>query len=366
MYNVRIVSTGSYLPGAALTNEDLENLVGPLSPDLLAQVQVQTRHWLVDPETGEHRESNSDMAVKAARQALNLAGLSPEDVELLVLSTSSPDYPLPPMVTLVQDKLGLRRCATLEVRSGCSGSVAALDVARRYLEQGAYRTAVVIGSEAISPVLVPVFLGKDPDSIRVRDRLGIYSFGDGAGAVVLQAEPEGGVGAVLGSAMACVGGGRKPGMIIPIGGTNAPLTKQVMDDRLMELRVDFAASGTFTPHVLTEALTDVLQRSGVTADSIDLCIIPEGNTGYLREELERAGLLTPEWLALDGKVFENLALVGNTGSAALPLALDHAWKTGAAKSGDRLLLLAIESSKWIYAGMVLTWAAAPYLAESRA
>jgi 3-oxoacyl-[acyl-carrier-protein] synthase-3 len=139
-----------------------------------------------------------------------------------------------------------------------------------------------------------------------------------------------------------------------------------MDDRLMELRVDFAASGTFTPHVLTEALTDVLQRSGVTADSIDLCIIPEGNTGYLREELERAGLLTPEWLALDGKVFENLALVGNTGSAALPLALDHAWKTGAAKSGDRLLLLAIESSKWIYAGMVLTWAAAPYLAESRA
>lgn len=364
MPNVRIVSTGSYLPGAALSNFYMENLVGPLSPDLLAQVQVQTRHWLVDPQTGEHRETNSDMAVKAARQALDLAGLAPEDVELLVLSTSSPDYPLPPMVTLVQDKLGLRRCATLEIRSGCSGSAAALDVARRYLEQGAYRTAIVIGSEAISPVLVPTFQGKDPDSIRVRDRLGIYSFGDGAGAIVLQAEPER-AGGVLGAAMACVGGGKKPGMIIPGGGTNAPLTKQVLSERLMELRVDFAASGSFTPHVLTEALTDVLQRSGVTADSIDLCIIPEGNTGYLREELAQAGLLTPEWLALDGKVFENLSLVGNTGSAALPLALDHAWKTGTVKPGDRVMLLAIESSKWIYAGMVLTWAAAPCRSEIR-
>lgn len=363
MYNVKIVSTGSYLPGEPLTNADMERLAGGLSPDLLDQVQVQTRHWLVDPETGEHRETNSDMAVKAARQALELAGLVPGDIELLVLSTSSPDFPLPPMVALVQDKLGLRRCATVEVRSGCSGSVAALDIARRYLEQGAHKRALVIGSEAISPVLVPVFRGKDPEEIRVRDRLGIYSFGDGAGAIVLEAA-EGGEGAVLGSAMACVGGGKKPGMVIPGGGTNAPLTKQVMDDRLMELRVDFAASGKFTPYVLTEALTDVLERSGVSADSINLCIIPEGNTGYLRDELAQAGLLTPEWVALDGKVFENLALVGNTGSAALPLALDHAWKTGTVTPGQRVMLLAIESSKWIYAGMVLTWAAAPCTAGS--
>ena len=86
--------------------------------------------------------------------------------------------------------------------------------------------------------------------------------------------------------------------------------------------------------MLTEALCDVLARSGVSAEAIDVCIIPEGNAGYMVEELKEAGLLTPEWLALEGKIFENLALVGATGSAAVPLALDYAWKTGRVKPGD--------------------------------
>jgi 3-oxoacyl-[acyl-carrier-protein] synthase III len=354
MKQAQIVSTGSYLPGRALTNAYLEELVGPLSPDLLAQVQVERRHWLVDPVTGVHHETNSDMATKAVEQALAHAHLAAEDVEFLVLSTSSPDYPLPPMVTLVQEKLGLRRCAAIEVRSGCAGSVEALDIARMYIEQGKYKTAVVVGCEAISPILVPLFLHKDPETIRVRDRLGIYSFGDGAAAFVLQASEssEG----ILGSAIACVGGKRKPGMMVTAGGSRVPVPGP---KERMELRVDFQASGKFTPHVLAESLTDVLLSSGVSAESIDLCIIPEGNTGYLQEELREAGLLTPEWIALNKKVFENLSLVGNTGSAALPLALDYAWKTGRVRHGDRVMVLAIETSKWIYAGMVLTWSAPP-------
>jgi 3-oxoacyl-[acyl-carrier-protein] synthase-3 len=362
MKSIRIISTGSYLPGEPLTNNDLEQLVGALSPEILEQVQVERRHWLIDPQTGEHRETCSDMAVKAVRQALELAALQPEQIDLLIVSTSSPDYPLPPMVTLIQDKLGLRRCATLEVRSGCSGAASALDVARLYLERGIYQRAVVIGCEAISPILAPAFIGKDPELLRVRDRLGIYSFGDGAAAIVLEAtELDSGEG-VLGSAMACVGGGKKPGMLIPVGGTNTPLHR--LKDQRVELKVDFSASGKFTPYVLTEALRDLLACAHVRAETIDLCIIPEGNTRYLRDELSQAGLLTDEWLALDDKIFENLALVGNTGSAALPLALDYAWKTGRVKSGDRLMLLAIESSKWIYAGMVLVWSALPY-AQSR-
>lgn len=357
MKQARIISTGSYLPGDALTNERLAQLVGPLNADLLAQVQVERRHWLVDPLTGQHRETNSDMATQAVKQALELAHLEAEDIDLLILSTSSPDYPLPPMATLVQEKLGLRRCATIELRSGCAGSVEALDIARLYLEQGKYTTAVVIGSEAISPVLVPLFHDKDPDTIRLRDRLSIYSFGDGAAAILLQAsESSESTAGISGSAMACVGGTRKPGMLVPVGGSATPLL--TAKDR-MELRVDFQASGKFTPYILTEALTDILVSSGVGAQSIDLCILPEGNTGYLQDELHAAGLLTPEWMALNGKIFENLALVGNTGSAALPLALDHAWKTQRVTAGDRVMLLAIETSKWIYAGMVLSWSAPP-------
>ncbi len=359
MRSVRLLSTGSYLPGEPITNAQLEAVVGPLPPDILAGIQVQTRHWIVDLATGAHRENNTDLAYKAAKQALELAHVDPAEVELLVLSTASPDSILPPVVTFVQDRLGLPRCATLEVRSGCAGAVEAMDVARLYLERGQYRTAVVIGSETISPLLVPVFRGKAPESIRMRDRLALYNFGDGAGAMVLRGfdDDQGGV---LGSAIACVGGGRKPGMQIVGGGTHQPLHEQLTKGaRFVELKVDVVESGRHTPHVLTEALVEMLKRSGVPASSVDLCVIPEGNAGYMTDELKAAGLLTPEWLELAPRIFENLTLVGATGSAAGPLALDHAWKTGRVKAGLRVMLLAIETSKWKYAGIVFNWTAGP-------
>jgi 3-oxoacyl-[acyl-carrier-protein] synthase-3 len=359
MKNVRLLSTGSYLPGEPITNAQIEALAGPLPPDILEGIQVQTRHWIVDRETGAHRENNTDLALKAAQQALELARVPASEVDLICLSTASPDSLLPPLVTLVQDRLGIQRCATLEVRSGCAGAVEAMDVARLYLERGQYRTALVIGSETISPLLVPVFRNKKPEKIRMRDRLALYNFGDGAGAMVLRGFDDG-ESAMHGSAIACVGGGRKPGMEIVGAGTHQPLHEQIAKGaKFAELKVDVVESGRHTPYVLTEALAEMVKRSGVSADSVDLCVIPEGNAGYMTDELKAAGLLTPEWVSLAPKIFENLALVGATGSAAGPLALDHAWKTGRVKAGQRVMLLAIETSKWKYAGMVFDWTAAP-------
>jgi 3-oxoacyl-[acyl-carrier-protein] synthase III len=357
MKQVRMLSTGSYLPGDPITNEEMERLVGPLPDDILEGIQVRTRHWMVDTATGDHREANSEMAYKAVKQALDLAGLEPREVDLLVLSTGSPDYLLPPEVTFVQEKLGLRRCAVLEIRSGCAGAAEGLDIARLYLERGVYRTAVVAGSETISPLLVPMFRGKEPEQVRMRDRLTLYNFGDGAAAMVLRAFDDGE--GILGAAVACLGGEKKPGMQIFGGGTAEPLHKQQAKKQLVELKVDVVESGRFTPYVLTEALRDLCEAAGVKPESIDHCIIPEGNAGYMTEELREAGLLTAEWLALQDRILENLALVGATGSAALPLAVDYGWKTGRIKTGDRLMLLAIETSKWKYGGMVLPWTAPP-------
>ena len=143
------------------------------------------------------------------------------------------------------------------------------------------------------------------------------------------------------------------------GGTDTPIHEQVKAKRMVELKVDVVESGKFTPYVLTEALSDLCKAAGIEATSVDVCIIPEGNAGYMTDELEEAGLLTPEWQALSGKIVENLTDVGATGSAALPIALDDAWKTGAIKDGDLVMLLAIETSKWKYAGMVLPWTAGP-------
>ena len=288
MNAVRVLSTGSYLPGEPITNETMERLVGPLPPEILEGIQVKRRHWMIDPETGEHQISNSGMATEAVRQALLEAEIDADEVELIVSSTASPDYHLPPMVTLVQANLGLAKCATMEIRSGCAGFVEAFDVARMYLERGTYGTAVVVGSEAISPLLAPVYLGKDPARIRMRDRMNPYNFGDGAGAVVLRADGAKGEG-ILGGAISSVGGEREMGMQVIGGSTHAPIHKQLEAKLLIELKVDVVASGEVTPYVLTEALTDVLRASGVAAEEIDVCLIPEGNAGYMVEELKAGG-----------------------------------------------------------------------------
>jgi 3-oxoacyl-[acyl-carrier-protein] synthase III len=358
MRSAVLLATGGHLPGDPITNEQLERVAGSLPDEILEGIQVKTRHWVADLHTGAQSETNSQMAAKAGRQALSRAGIEPQEVDLLVLSTASPEYHLPPTSTLVQEQLALGKCAAIDIRSGCAGAVEALDVARLYLERGDFDTALVIGSETISPLTVPVFLGKDPDKVRMRDRLGIYNFGDGAGAMVLRGEDEEGVG-ILGSAICSAGPDRKPGMQVIGGGTHAPIADQLAAKRLVELKVDVVESGRFTPHVLTEGLSETLRRCGVGAEEIDVCVIPEGNAGYMTDELREAGLLTAEWTAIEPKIFENLTLVGATGSAAVPLAMDYAWSTGRVKPGDLMMILAIETSKWKYAGMVLPWNVEP-------
>jgi 3-oxoacyl-[acyl-carrier-protein] synthase-3 len=359
MKSVRMLSTGSCLPGDPITNEEVERYAGGLPDDILEGLQVKTRHWIADPSTGEQSTTTTEMACKATLEALELAGLEPGDIDLLVVSTASPEYHLPPTAVLVQEQLGLERVAATDIRSGCAGAVEALDLARLYLERGQYKTAVVVGTEAISPLTVPVFLGQDPKRVRMRDKLGIYSFGDGAGAMVLQANDDGKGDGVRGSALAAVGGGHAVGMQVIGGGTHKPIHEQLEAKRLVEIKVDVVESGRFTPYVLTDGLKDTLERSGVAADAIDLCVIPEGNASYMTDELREAGLLTPEWTALEPKIFENLSLIGATGSAAVPLAMDYAWKTGSVEQGDMVMLLAIETSKWKYGGYVFPWTAAP-------
>lgn len=353
----QITATGGYLPGDPIDNEQMEQLVGPLPEEILEGIQVKTRHWIIDTSTGEHTIANSEMAYRAASQALERAGVEAEQVELIICASGSPDYLLPPMSMQVQHKLGLERCAVTDIRSGCNGFIEGLDLARLYLERGQYRTAVVIGSEAISPVLVPVFLGKDPNKIRMRDRMNPYNFGDGAAAVVVQAAEPGSPG--LGTSAICaMGGQRKPGMQIFGGGTATPLHEQAQAKRLMDFKVDVVESGRFSPHVIIDGVTATLETAGLGPDDIDVVVIPEGNAGYITEELEEADLVTPLWLAVEKKVQENLSLVGATGSAAVPIAVNHLAETGAIHDGQTVMLLAVETSKWAYGGIITPWTAA--------
>jgi 3-oxoacyl-[acyl-carrier-protein] synthase III len=233
--------------------------------------------------------------------------------------------------------------------------VQALDIARMYLAAGVHTTALVIGSEAISPVLAPIFLGKDPEAIRMRDRMPLYMFGDGAGAMVLRAQD--GPGGLRGAASACIGGGRKPGIHSVGGGTHAPIHEQLKAKRLVDLKVDVVGAGDFTPVMVTEAISATLARADLAVDTVDLCLVPEGNVGWMLDSLREAGLDTTEWKALDGKIIDSLSTMGAVGCAAVPLFLDDAWRKGRVKPGDRIMLVGVESTKWIYAGAVVDWTA---------
>ncbi|EIV94862.1 3-oxoacyl-ACP synthase III family protein [Frankia sp. QA3] len=357
--HVSVLSTGAELPGDPIDNAALARLCGPLPDDVLDGIQVRRRHWIIDPATGEHRTSTSAMATAAARQALRRAGLEPGDVDLIVMSTASPDHPLPVAATYVQQRLGLAHCAVIEVRAGCVGAVQAFDIARRLLGDGTYRTALVIGAESVSPLLAPMYLGQDPYRVRMRDRLTVHTFGDGAGAMVLRAGEEGSAGNHRRPVFATqsMGGDRGPGMLILGGGTEVPLAEQQRRKRLMDIRIDIPGTARFGPRVFVRGIHDLLDRSGLALADIDACVLPEGNAEYFSGEYGTAGLSGDDQTTLNKIIVENLTDVGATGSAAVPLALDTGWTAGRVRPGDTVLLLAIEASRYLYAGLTLTWEA---------
>ncbi|MGW0079624.1 3-oxoacyl-ACP synthase III family protein [Streptomyces cellulosae] len=357
-YDVRILSTGGFLPGDPLDNATLEKYVGPLPDDVLDGIQVKTRHWMIDPATGEHLINNSRMAERASRQALERAGVEPGELDLIVVCTATPEYTLPNVATTLQHCLGLESVAAIEIRGACAGWVQALDLARRQLADGTARTALVVGSEVGSPLLAPLFLDKDPARVRMRDRLTLYTFGDGAGAVVMRAsDPAEEPADDFAFVNACVGGLRKPGMEIIGGGTDVPQAEQLRRRQLIQMKVDVPGTSTFGPQVFVRAIQEMSRKDGRTLGEFDAIVLPEGNADYFSDEFEAAGLSAEDNRALDGRIVENLADVGATGSAAVPLSLDAGWTSGRIRPGDRIVLLGIEASRYVYTGLSMTWRA---------
>ncbi|MFJ8827560.1 3-oxoacyl-ACP synthase III family protein [Streptomyces sp. NPDC102467] len=360
-YDVKILSTGGYVPGEPLDNAALEKYVGPLPDDVLEGIQVKTRYWMIDPATGEHVINNSRMAERASRQALERAGLEPGDVDLIVVCTATPEYTLPNVATTLQHYLGLESAAAIEIRGACAGWVQALDLARRQLSDGTARTALVVGSESVSPLMAPLFLGKDAARVRMRDRLTLYTFGDGAGAVVLRAEAtDDSTGAQADPSTfvnACVGGLRKPGMEIIGGGTDVSQAEQLRRRQLIQMKIDVPGTSSFGPQVFVRAIQELTRKEGRPLDEFDAIVLPEGNADYFAGEYESAGLTAEENQALTGRIVENLADVGATGSAAVPLSLDAGWTSGRIRPGHRVVLLGIEASRYVYTGLSVTWQA---------
>ncbi|HEC22965.1 MAG TPA: ketoacyl-ACP synthase III, partial [Chloroflexi bacterium] len=259
--------------------------------------------------------------------AMKVAGVKPRDLDMIIVATSTPDYLLPPVSSQIQDMLGAK-CGAFTVVAGCTGWLYALAVGQQFIETGAYDTIVVIGAEEVS------------HAIDWTDRTTCVLFGDGAGAVVLQASetPTG----ILAFELGSDGSGYKH-LIVPGGGAIKPMSHEVIDNRENYIRMNGREIFKFAARVLGRSLRRVLTEAGMSAEDIDL-FIPHQANHRITEAAARL-MHVPE-----DRFYMNIQRYGNTSAASIPIALCEAIEEGRCKPGDTLAFVAF--------GAGLTWGAA--------
>lgn len=315
-----IVGTGRALPARVVTNADLERRVDTSDEWIVARTGIHERR-VVDGAG----EATSDLAIAAARAALDRAGVAAADLDLIVVGTASPDHVLPSTACLVQAALGARRAAAFDLNAACAGFVYGLAVADQALAAGAAAHVLLIGADAYTRHL------------DWTDRTTCVLFGDGAGAVVLARGP-GLLGTHLGA-----DGTRADELIIPAGGTRRPVDAGVVEARLHKIRMNGAEVFRGAVEAMADGLVAAAARAGVAVGDLRFVFAHQANLRILRAVAARVGL-PPE------RFWTNIARYGNTGAGSIPIALAEADANGDLRSGDVIGLTA--------AGAGLTWGAA--------
>ncbi len=342
-----VAGTGSFLPGDPVPNEVVETLFGSDDNYLSTLLGTKYRYWATDPATLELRFHNSDLATNAGRAALEAAGLSAADVDLLIVNSCTPDYLMPAMAPIVQEKLGIRECAVIELRSGCAGSVGAIAVAQQFIGGGMFDHALVIASElASSHAVVPLREGRE---MTIEQRLNGIMFGDGAGAIAISAAAENGRG-IERTCLNSVGCGMAAGMSMTAGGSSHPFTRASIDDGSAVLRHDHRAIVKWGLPMCVRAVEDLCAAAGVLPTDIDCFIFPQANASMMQQDRKAADVrnLIPE-----DKIVVNVDRVGNAVSAGLLIAFDDAIRGGRVKTGERVALIGTEASKWLYGAALI-------------
>lgn len=305
---VRILGTGSYVPDTVVTNDDLKERLG------CDPAWIVKRTGVVERRHASPHEATSDLCAQAAQRCLNDAGVTANDVDLIVVATFSADMSFPSTACLVQDRLRAN-CPALDLHAGCSGFVYALVTAAAYVRSGASKLALVIGGDCSTRMLNPA----DPKTFPI--------FGDGAGAVLLAGgEPNQGLlSYVLGS-----DGGRGDLLTRPACGSRMPLTPEGLEKGLHYVHMDGPAVFRWAVGIFCESTDAVLNAADLTPDNIDYFFPHQANIRIISAAIENMRI---PW----HKVRNNLERFGNTSAASIPLALDEARAEGIIKTGQKLL-----------------------------
>ena len=311
----RIVGTGGYLPPRIVTNDELAKRMNTSDEWIRARTGIRQRH------IAEPTQTSSDLGLEASRAALAAAQIAPQEIDVLIVATSTPDYVFPSTACILQAKLGVKGCAAFDVQAVCSGFVYALGIADKLIRSGQYRCALVVGAEVYSRIL------------DWNDRSTAVLFGDGAGAVVLRADSKPGIlGSVLRADGSQAGILSVPGNISHGAITGSPY-----------LRMDGQAVFKFAVKVLDEVARETLALCGCSVDQIDWLIPHQANVRILESAAKRLGI-DPS------KLVVTVDRHGNTSAASVPLALDLAVRDGRIRPGHKVMLQGV--------GGGFTWGAA--------
>lgn len=367
--HVRVAGVGSFLPGAPITNDRLEAVLGPLpnapdkvrsfvnsvGPRMLERSGVQARHFAIDPETGDLTHTFASMAEVAARRALEMAGVQPEQVELLILGCASYDQSTPPTSALLQERLGITTCAEMEIHSNCSGVGKGVQIAFDAIRAGRYRTAVVCYSQLSSVYLRSCYFNQSAmDKVNAALR---WILADGAGALVLTAcDSPDAPGRILDTYVESVGAGKPAGMVC--GGAAADLMRT--SHQIPELHAkgqhhlwqDFTAVNENAAPLLLEGLVRFTRKANIPSATVDHYVVSIPTMQLYDEHI-------PAFLDKLGVTRDHIrfrsAQQGYTGGSATLIHLDQMVRSGELKRGQLAVIHAVESSKWMTAGFCMRW-----------
>lgn len=335
MYTSIIAGLGHYVPDNVVTNEDLSKMMDTTDEWIIERTGIKERRW-IDPKTGD---TPSTMGTKAARMAIENAGLIPDDIDFIIFATLSPDYYFPGPGVLVQEQLGIKEVGALDVRNQCSGFVYSLSVADQFVKTGMYKNVLVIGAENHSGGLEKTTRGRGVTVI----------FGDGAGAAIVQRSEEKGRG-ILSTHLHSEGKHAEELALI------APNTKRWVPVIMEENNPEDASyypymNGNFVfKHAVTrfmEVIHEALMANGKKSEDIDLLVPHQANLRISQFVQAKMGLS-------DDKVYNNIMKYGNTTAASIPIALSEAMQNGKVKEGD-LVCLAAFGSGFTWASALISW-----------
>ncbi len=322
MKPVGIIGTGSYLPEKVLTNKDLENMVDTTDKWIVSRTGIRERRIAAEDQ------ASSDLAVEASRKALEAAGVTADQLDLIIVATVTPDMMFPATACLLQDRLGAKKAAAFDLSAACSGFLYGIATASQFIQSGMYRYALVVGVDCLSKIT------------NWEDRNTCVLFGDGAGAVVLGPVEEGS--GFLSFELGADGSG---GDLLkqPAGGSRLPASRDTVDGRLHTISMAGREVFKFAVRVMGNAAEEALAKAGMTKEDIDFLVPHQANTRIIDAAVKRFGLS-------EEKVIINLDRFGNMSSASIPVALDEALHQGRIKKGNTLVLVGF--------GGGLTWGAA--------